>query len=261
MSAAAGPLHSAIYSGWIRHRRFAPVRNAFRYSAFLMYLDLDELPRVFAGRWLWSVDRPALARFRRADYLGDPSRPLADCVRDRVREETGRRPEGPIRLLTHLRYLGFCFNPVSFYYCFDAEGILETVVAEITNTPWNERHSYVLPLAAGCPAGAARRFRFPKEFHVSPFLGMEQEYDWRVTPPDERLVVHMDNLEDGRRVLDATMVLDRSPINSATLARALVHHPFMTGKVVAAIHWQALRLWWKRCPSYPHPRDRAEVRA
>ena len=133
---------SCLYTGHIRHRRSGPRRNDFRYRIYLAYLDLGELPTLFAGRWLWSARRPALAWFRRADYLGDPQVPLDTAVRDRVEAQTGHRPQGPIRLLTHLRQFGWSFNPVSFYYVFDDSGEhLETLVAEITNTKprwvWN----------------------------------------------------------------------------------------------------------------------------
>jgi DUF1365 family protein len=151
----SAPLASCLYEGWVRHRRHAPHAHAFRYRIYMLYLDLDELDRVFAGRWLWSVNRRNLAQFRRSDYLGDPTIPLAEAVRARVREALGRAPTGPIRLLTHLRYFGHCFNPVSFYYCYAEDGTtLDTIVAEITNTPWKERHSYVLPVAGAQRHGA-----------------------------------------------------------------------------------------------------------
>ena len=134
-------MHSALYEGWVRHRRHRPVAHEFRFPLCMVYLDLDELPELFRDSWLWSAERPALAWFRRADHLGPPDAPLAQCVRDRVAAITGRRPAGPVRLLTHLRYAGFAMNPVSFYYCFDAGGErLEAVLAEVTNTPWRERH-------------------------------------------------------------------------------------------------------------------------
>ena len=138
-------MNSCIYRGWVRHRRRTPVEHAFSYRMAMLYLDLAELPEVLDGRLLWSARRPSLAWFRRADYLGDTARPLDHEVRDLVEQRTGARPVGPIRLLTHLRYFGYVMNPVSFYYCFDAAGErVETVVAEITNTPWKERHSYVI---------------------------------------------------------------------------------------------------------------------
>jgi len=185
---------SSLYTGHIRHRRFGPRRNDFRYRIFLTYLDLAELPTLFDRRWFWSARRPALAWFRRKDYLGDPALPLDTAVRDRVEAETGQRPTGPIRLLTHIRQFGYTFNPVSFYYVFDATGErLETVVAEITNTPWDERHAYVLRVTEAERVGAqVLRWQFDKRFHVSPFLPMDMRYDWRFSEPGDTLSVDIE---------------------------------------------------------------------
>ncbi len=249
------PLHSAVYEGVVRHRRHRPVPHAFEYRVAQLWLDLDELDHVFDGRWLWSSRRPALARFRREDYLGPPELPLIDAVRARVQAALGRAPEGPIRLLTHLRYFGFVFNPVSFYYCYQADGTtLDCIVAEITNTPWKERHAYVLPAADAERHGRALQWDFDKRFHVSPFMAMDHGYRWRLTPPVEDLHVHMDVLREGVREFDATMTLQRRPLGAASLARVLWRYPAMTAQVVAAIHWQALRLWLKRNPVHDHPR-------
>jgi uncharacterized protein len=246
---------SALYEGTVRHRRLTPRPHAFTYRVFLCYLDLDELPSLFDGRWFWSARRPAPVWFRRADYLGDPSVPLDTAVRDLVEERTGRRPTGPIRLLTHLRTLGYVQNPVSFYYCFAADGeTLETVVAEVTNTPWGERHAYVI--ARPVVGSVSRTIRFPKAFHVSPFLPMELAYEWRFTLPGERLTVAMADLSDGERVFEAALDLERRPITGRSLASALLRFPWMTARVVAAIYWQAFRLWWRGTPFYPHPDPR-----
>ncbi|NJC02384.1 hypothetical protein GGR63_002271 [Xanthomonas sp. 3272] len=268
----AGTLRSAIYTGWVRHRRFAPRALAFRYRLFLMYLDLSELDAVFARRWLWSVGRANLAQFRRSDYLGDPNVPLDQAVRDCVQTHTGERPDGAIRLLTHLRYFGHVFNPVSFYYCFDRHGGLRWIVAEITNTPWQQRHTYVLPVAQARTHRDVHAWRFDKRFHVSPFMGMQHQYDWRFSVPDAQLRVHMQVLdapggdapaahpdadgagsERGTRRFDATLVLQRQPLNARTLARTLLAYPLMTVQVVLAIHWQALRLWLRGNPVHDHP--------
>jgi DUF1365 family protein len=247
-------MKSGIYQGQVKHRRFRPVPHAFRYRMFMMYLDLAELPELFRGRWLWSVRRAALARFRREDHLGEPGVPLDESVRDLVRRETGRRPAGPIRLLTHLRYFGYVFNPVSFYYCFDADDQrVETIVAEVNNTPWGERHCYVLPQAQSSGSGGHLRFSPEKVMHVSPFMEMDVDYDWRFNAPADRLTVHMENARQGSKIFDATLVLRREEIRASSLARVLVAYPLMTLKVILAIHWQALRLWLKGVPVHDHP--------
>jgi len=245
---------SALYFGHVRHRRHAPHPHAFRYPIAQVLLDLDELDEVFRGRWLWSVNRRNVVEFRRSDYFGDPSVPLAEAIRAHVQARIGRRPAGPVRLLTHLRTWGHVFNPVSFYYCYQADGTtLDCIVAEITNTPWKERHSYVLAVADAAAQGQDLRWTFDKCFHVSPFMQMDCQYDWRFSPPDEALRVHMQVYRDGVRQFDATQTLQRRPLDGRGLARVLLRYPMMTLKVVAAIHWQALRLWLKRNPVHDHP--------
>jgi DUF1365 family protein len=243
---------SAIYAGAVRHRRLRPVAHAFRFRLFMMYLDLDELPAVLDGRWLWSARRAAPAWFRRADYHGDRALPLAEAVRQTVARHTGTRPSGPIRLLTHLRYFGYCFNPVSVYYCFDeGDTRVDAILTEITNTPWKERHVYVLPRTPSM--NGVMRFRFDKAFHVSPFMPMNQRYDWRFSPPGPRLAVHMENSDARGRIFDATMSLARRELSGAALARALLTYPWMTASVATAIHWNALKIWLKGNPYIPHP--------
>ena len=246
-------MKSCLYIGDVMHQRHQPVPHGFHYRVFMMYLDLAELPTVLQRYWLWSARRPALAWFRRADYLGDARVPLDTAVRDLVAQRTGKRPTGPIRLLTHLRYFGHSFNPVSFYYVFDAADTrVETIVAEITNTPWKQRHAYVLPVQRADRIGPMR-WSFDKRFHVSPFMPMQQQYDWRFGEPGRMLDVHMTSFEAGSRRFDATLHLQRAAITGGNLARALLQFPAMTLRVVAGIYWQALRLKLKGVAVHDHP--------
>ena len=263
---------SAVYEGWVRHRRFEPVAHSFRYRLFLMYLDLGELPGVLDPYPLFSARRPAPARFRRADFMGDPARPLEECARDAVASATGARPAGPVRLLTGLRYFGHSFNPVSFYYCFDEAGKrVEAVVADVENIPWGERHPYVL--ARGDLRGTVLRDEIEKTLHVSPLMGMDQTYSFRASEPGESLAVHIEsrpNLresapdrrigaltqtreEPGSRTFDATLNLRRRELSGRTLIAMLARYPAASLQVVAKIYAQSLRLRLKGARYHPHP--------
>lgn len=242
-------MHSSLYRGLVRHTRYKPRRHDFRYRLFQFYLDLDELPEVLDRLWLCSSRRPAPVRFRRRDHLGPPELPLKEAVRRKVVELGGPRLDGRIRLLTNLRYFGYGFNPVSFYFCFDAEERLRAVLAEVNNTPWGEQHCYLVPLAADRPLQK-------KAFHVSPFMDLEMHYRWAVTAPRERLTIHIENLRDGERLFDAALSLRREPLTGGSLARVMIGFPFMTLKVIGAIYFEALRLWLKKVPIHPHTRPK-----
>ena len=252
-------IKSAIYEGSVRHRRFKPRPNLFQYRLFFMFLDLEELPTLFYIHPLWSYQRFNIACFRRKDHFGDPFVPMDTAVRDLVQTRLGKRPAGPIRLLTHLRYFGYCFNPASFYYCYDASDIrVETIVVEIHNTPWGERHCYIFGDNQNeHPVKYWRRYRFNKIFHVSPFIDMDIQYDWRFRVPGDIIRVHMIDIEKGKKLFDASLMLKRRPISHKELTRVLLKYPLMTMRVTTMIHFQALRLLLKNTPFFTHPKKRS----
>jgi DUF1365 family protein len=246
---------SAVYEGWIRHRRFGPLELSFRYPLFLMYLDLDELPDVLDPYPLFSARRAAPARFRRTDFMGDSDRPLAECARDAVEAQIGSRPAGPVRLLANLRYLGHAFNPVSFYYCFDEAGErVEAVVADVNNIPWGERHPYVL--ARGSRGGTVLSDELDKNLHVSPLMGMDQTYAFRASEPGKRLSVHIESHGGAGKAFDATLSLRRHELSRDRLTKMLVRYPALSLQTVAKIYAQSLRLKLKGARYFPHPDGR-----
>ncbi|MFC1843537.1 DUF1365 domain-containing protein [Thermodesulfobacteriota bacterium] len=248
-------MKSCIYKGELYHHRYLPRVNRFTYTVFFMFLDLEELEHVFDGRWLWSVGRANVANFKRSDYLGPADVTLDQAVRDRVEQGLGERPTGPIRMLSHLRYYGHCFNPVSFYYCYDAADTrVEYIVAEITNTPWRERHSYVLGEKLNQGEKKRLRFQFSKKFHVSPFMDMNFCYDWHFKEPEKSLYIHMTNFKEETKFFEVKLNMQRREISGAALAWMLIRFPAMTIKVLSMIYWQAFRLWLKKTPYFDHPK-------
>jgi hypothetical protein len=238
---------SCLYEGTIRHRRREPAQD-FTHRLALAYIDLDELPSLLGGRLVRRA--PGLLRLRRRDYLGPVGVPLAVAVRDRVTALGGERPAGPVRLLTQLRSWGLCFNPVSFYYCFDRGGeYVESVLAEVTNTPWGERHAYLLSPSGG----AVLRSRFTKALHVSPFMGMDHVYEARATEPGPTLSVHIDSQRDGETAFDATLALERRELTPASAARLTTRYPLATARVLALIYGHAVGLKLAGARVHPHP--------
>jgi uncharacterized protein len=244
-------MHSKLYIGNVQHNRFSPKVNCFKYQLFMMYIDLDELPTLFNRFIFWSKDRFNLASFKTSNYLADNNGCIKNGVRAEIKSQTGLQHQGPIRMLTHLSYFGFCFNPVTFYYCFDKQDKrVEFVVAQINNTPWDERYSYVIQNNDEDKIAKS----FDKAFHVSPFLPMDMRYFWKFGQPKQKLDVYMKNTQQDKKIFDVVLRLKSKPLNSKNLALILFRFPFMTFKVVGAIYWQSLILWLKRIPFYSHPK-------
>ncbi len=246
-------MNSCIYEGEVRHARYRPKENSFRTSVFFLSLDLVELDTVFNGRWFWSARGFNLAYLRRKDHFGDPSVTIDEAVRALVQQRTGRQPAGPVRMMTHLRYLGHNFNPATFYYCYDAAGSrVETIVVEVHNTPWGEVHCYVVDERDNIGTREQKRFRLKKDFTVSPFMPMDLDYEWTFTEPGTTVNVHMEDFDKEGRIFEAELMANRREITGSSLARMWLKYPLVTLKVIAGIYWQAFRLWRKGVPFYGH---------
>jgi DUF1365 family protein len=249
-------MHSCIYEGSVTHRRWQPVTHEFRYRLFMVYLDLDELPSLVGDGGLIASNRYATRSLRRADHLYDAERPLATEVRELVRQRTGTWPGGPIQLLTQLRYFGYYFSPLNLFYVYNEHHgtRVDCVVAEVSNTPWNERHCYVLWDGNRTGRDDDLQFAHRKEFHVSPFMDMDMTYRWRLSEPGANLTVQLANLRGSEQLLDVGMTMQRRELSKQQLRHMTLRYPIMTARISSAIYYQALKLWWKKCPFYTHPR-------
>jgi len=240
------PQPASLFVGSVRHARLGLVPARFNYRLFMVMLDLDRLDEAFDRCVIWSHRRIAPAWFRRRDHLGAPGSDLASCARDLVQSRTGHRPEGRVLLLTNLRYAGIGMNPVSFYWCLRGDGSsVQAVIAEINNTPWRERHCYVVE--------PDKSVSFSKAFHISPFQGMAQRYRWRIGTPTDRLSICMRSDEEGTPVFRASLRMKQLAWTRANRSRALLTHPFLTARILAGIYGQALRLSLRGAKFFPHP--------
>jgi len=246
---------SSLYVGSVGHRRVRPKVHAFRYPVFQAFLDLDRLDELCEASPLVSRNRFNWASVHDADYLPDRAEGTLRARFEAAAREAGHEPPaGPVFLLANLRYLGYCFNPVAYYYAFDAAGRLALICAEITNTPWKERHRYWMKPAPAEAEKGAWAFEMPKVFHVSPFMPMELRYRWSFSEPAEGLWIHMALFEAEDLCFTANLDLARRPWQASEIHRTLVRFPWITLKVVVAIHWEALCLWMKRVPVFTHPK-------
>tara|TARA_Y100001968_G_C19376255_1_gene727816 strand:+ start:391 stop:1158 length:768 start_codon:yes stop_codon:yes gene_type:complete len=242
-----------IYTGTVRHRRYIPFESEFSYPVFMLYLDINDLENVINKSIFWNINKPAIVSFNRRDFHGKKDVDLDTAVRNTIENRVGNRPEGKIRMLAHLRYFGYCFNPVTFYYCFNCnDDRVDYILAEVTNTPWKERHAYVLSSSKESDKSEIR-LSMKKELHVSPFWDMDHMYDWVFSSPQDKLNVFMKNFKDGNHVFDAKLSMDRTEMTKRNLLKSVFRFPFMTIKVVFWIHFQAFILWLRGATFYTHP--------
>lgn len=248
MSTVAESLQSGLYVGQVRHRRFTPIKHAFNYPVFMPLIDLDELSTLAARVRGFRLGKWGFAAFHHADYFAGESDTKAACL-DKLYALTGERITGKVYALCQLRYLGVYFSPVNLYYIYDTDNQWRYVLAEVSNTPWGEKHFYAIP--------AGKRWQHDKAFHVSPFNPIEQRYHWRLKPLGERVHVHLEAHRNDRE-FDATLGMKRRPFTTQTLNKLLIRTPIETVKVLIGIYWQALKLWIKGAPFYPHPGAKKE---
>lgn len=245
-------IESSLCIGSVRHRRFEPERHEFTYPIFMALLDIDRIPELMKASWFTSYERFNWASFREKDHFGDPALPLRARLKTDADKHGIILPDGQIFLLTHLRYLGYIFNPISLFYCYSRDGELQTILAEVNST-FGESHNYWLTETNRISSSRARVYRSHKAMHVSPFMPMELDY-WFVLPePGQRLIAHMKTLEGEHSIFDATLRLQRKPWCAASILLALLRFPWVTLKVIMAIHWEAMRLFFKRVPVFTHP--------
>ncbi len=252
-----------LYEGWLSHKRMSPVEHEFRYKVFQIWLDVKQ-PQLLdtLSRW-WSSSPFNLVHFDRRNYL--PSKqPLYDEVLSVIEQQTGKAFAGDVYMLSNLSYWGHCYNPVTFFACYD-NGVLQYFISEIHNTPWGERFCYVHDVSLGAPTNTQADAQldtnnkkthvahFDKNFHVSPFMPMGLRYEWRYTLSEQRSVISMNLSQDDTHIFNATLNLKGHDLTTKTANRLPFKYPFMCAKVVLAIYWQALKLWIKRVPFYRHP--------
>ncbi len=226
--------------------------HQFQNKLFMLLLKADEINEVLESFWQLGSGKFKWARFRRADYIGPQNRSIADAVKQKISQKLACAApvEGEVYMLVQLRYLGFYFSPLNIYYLKMA-GKFKYMLAEVSNTPWHEKHYYLLDLDDIQP--------HPKEFHVSPFNPMSQDYHWRVIPPEadqKKCLVHIQThgqTKHSEKVFDATLSLNRVPLNQRELTRVLLKTPGQTASIAIGIYWQALKLFLKKAPFYPHP--------
>ncbi|MFM8453984.1 MAG: DUF1365 domain-containing protein [Gammaproteobacteria bacterium] len=242
-------MKSGIFEGYTTHKRLLPISHFFSYRLMMLYLDLDELDNIFKNYWLWSFNKKNISCFLNKDHGFDQSVNMKLEILKLVLGEPINLYEWQVRILTHLRYFGYCFNPICVYYIFDQSEQLRHVVAEVKNTPWGEMHRYIFK-----DFEIKTQAITEKLMHVSPFLPINFNYHFRFRHSFESIYLHIKNIMNEQEHFNASLSLKRKPITPFNMARILIRYPLMTYQVIAKIYYQAAKLWFKGARFYTHPK-------
>ncbi len=240
-------MNSCLYRCDVMHARLEPKKNKFLYQIFMFSLDLDEIDQLQRTLRFFSWNRFNLFNFRESDHLGSNERPLKEDILAYARSQGAELSGGRVQLVTHLRTLGYSFNPVCFYFCFDKAGHPSGAVVEVENT-YHEKKRYWL--GPETYQDGAFRKRVTKYFYVSPFIDLDAEFDFKLTPPDKALAIYIDDWKEGHQILLSALTGRREPLTDARMLFNMIRFPFETLQVIFLIHWQAIVLKLKGLPHF-----------